>query len=438
MDADRFDLILRSLSQPRTRRAAVAALLTGVLGSVAPVAADTRGRKRGRKKGRGRARVCTEQLPAVCCATGNCTPGKGKNLAKCCYEDANVSNKNFAGANLGSANFSGADASRSNFAGANLGRACLVDADLTGAAVTGTTNLTGAIFCRTTMPDSSTNDSGCAKGTACCPTCIAEGEACGVGIGGACCNGTVCLGGRCVEACDVCPSGCPFDNLQDAVDDASAGDTIRICPGTYRTLEASIDKDLTIVGAGDGPNGTVLDGERRDTVLRIERDVTATIRDLTVTRGGVTGFDLGGGIFVGPDSTLTLERVQVTDNANGLLGGGILVTAGATLLLRQSGVTANTVDIEGQGGGIYNQGTVTLEASRVLRNVVPDGPGGGIFNVEGGILNLRDGSQVTENRAERGGGVFNQGQVTVSGGSAISGNTGGDCEDIGSGTGCPA
>ncbi|MCC7021284.1 MAG: hypothetical protein IT338_00570, partial [Thermomicrobiales bacterium] len=44
----------------------------------------------------------------------------------------------------------------------------------------------GAIFCRTTMPNGSRNDTGCAKGTPCCPTC-AETRRCARGQ--LCCNG---------------------------------------------------------------------------------------------------------------------------------------------------------------------------------------------------------------------------------------------------------
>ena len=238
---------MRTLGSPRTRRGVEAALLAGLLGPVVP-AAEAKG-SRGKARGDGarrRRKVRAEQLPSGCCSTGNCTPGKGKNLSKCCYGDGNVSGKNFSGANLGSVNFTRADASDANFSGANLGKACLIDADLTGATLNGSTNTGGAIFCRTTMPNGTTNDSGCSKGTTCCSTCIAEGQARGAGIGGTCCVGTTCLGG----VCAVCPSGCPFDTLGPAVDAADDGGTIRICSGTYRTLDVLIFKDVTIVGAG--------------------------------------------------------------------------------------------------------------------------------------------------------------------------------------------
>ena len=58
-----------------------------------------------------------------------------------------------------------ADLSGVNLTGANLSRANLTDVNLTGATLAGATltgaTLTGAIFCNTTMPDLTPNNSGC-------------------------------------------------------------------------------------------------------------------------------------------------------------------------------------------------------------------------------------------------------------------------------------
>ncbi|MBM3949758.1 MAG: pentapeptide repeat-containing protein [SAR202 cluster bacterium] len=88
---------------------------------------------------------------------------------------ANLSGGNFSGANLEGAymariDLSGADLSNTNLRGANLYQAMLFEADLTGADLTDVdlsfadmedAVTDGAIFCRTTMPDTSTNNSGC-------------------------------------------------------------------------------------------------------------------------------------------------------------------------------------------------------------------------------------------------------------------------------------
>ena len=89
----------------------------------------------------------------------------------------------------------GPTCSGANLTKANLSGACLVDATLSGATVTNNTNMYNAIFCRTTMPDGSINNSGCSSGTPCCPTCDAA-HLCPSG----CCN-------TAAGTCGVCPSG---------------------------------------------------------------------------------------------------------------------------------------------------------------------------------------------------------------------------------------
>ena len=54
----------------------------------------------------------------------------------------------------------------------------------------------------------------------------------------------------------VCPSGCPYDNVQDAVDAAIDGDIIKVAEGTYTGVSARegitqmvyISKSITIQG----------------------------------------------------------------------------------------------------------------------------------------------------------------------------------------------
>ncbi|MCC7021248.1 MAG: hypothetical protein IT338_00385, partial [Thermomicrobiales bacterium] len=81
------------------------------------------------------------------------------------------------------------------------------------------------IFCRTTMPNGSRNDTGCAKGTPCCPTC-AETRRCARGQ--LCCNGSCLTGDCCADGerpdpekpicrgniCAACPSDARCGNGQ--------------------------------------------------------------------------------------------------------------------------------------------------------------------------------------------------------------------------------
>ncbi len=239
MDGRSFDRLARLFGATGSRRDALRAVIAGaVLGGI-PVASEARKRRRGKASRRKRrAGLSAQAVPASCCSRGNCTPGPGKNLGKCCYEGGDLSGKNFKGANLGGANFSGATLTNANFSGANLGNACFADADLTDAMINRSTNWTGAIFCRTTMPDGSVDDSGCDDGTLCCPTC--EGD-CPVdpatGEPGFCCPGGICsCDGECCSDCFVNfnfrdAAGNPIPDSEFCCERVCAGDEAMCCDG---------------------------------------------------------------------------------------------------------------------------------------------------------------------------------------------------------------
>jgi hypothetical protein len=219
MDGRSFDRLARLLSESGSRRQALWAVLATTVMWTATTAAEAKGRQKAgarntsartsRRQRRDRSgELRAEALPAICCRSGNCAPGPGKNLAKCCYEEQDLPGQIFTGANLGKANFRGATLTNANFAGANLGNACLVDADLTGATFDVPANRFRAIFCRTTMPDGSINNDGCDNGTECCPTCAgSDGAVCPpnpqTGEAGFCCAGGFCsCGGVCCAGPD--------------------------------------------------------------------------------------------------------------------------------------------------------------------------------------------------------------------------------------------
>ena len=67
----------------------------------------------------------------------------------------------------------------------------------------------------------------------------------------AACNGLrgSCFNGAC--RCDVCAGGCRYPTVQDAVADLSGPTTITICAGAYLEY-ITIDRDLNLIGAGEG------------------------------------------------------------------------------------------------------------------------------------------------------------------------------------------
>lgn len=198
MDGQRFDALARTLSSRRTA-------IGGLLSALALVPLDAAARKKGKhRKGSAKRRVTAQES---CWRAGACIVSKGSNVSQCDLAGYTAPNPlDCTRCNLSRANLREADLTGVNFTRANLSGACLVNADFTGATFTNATNLYGAIFCRTILPDGSTNNSGCGSGTACCPTCVEEGGACGAGIGGSCCGSAQCTNGVC-QSCT--PANCP-------------------------------------------------------------------------------------------------------------------------------------------------------------------------------------------------------------------------------------
>jgi hypothetical protein len=201
MDRDRFDALTRLLATPGSRRAAISVLLgTGLVAKSLDALAKKPSKKdrdkgkakkaRNRKQQKKRARA---EAAAGCCKSGNCSPGTGKNLTRCCFEGQTLTKKSFKSSNLTEANFTGANLTNANFASTNLTRACLVDATITGANFK-SANLSGVVRCRT-KDGANVDDSGCHLGTPCCPTCTSDTQ---------CGDDERCCEGRCqaVECCD--------------------------------------------------------------------------------------------------------------------------------------------------------------------------------------------------------------------------------------------
>jgi hypothetical protein len=211
MDRERFDTLARLLATTGSRRATLGAVLGGFLLSEANVLAKD-GRRKGKRRGKDRrssrnTRRKQHVLQAEatgCCSGGRCLLRPGQNLFKCCFEDAELAGQNLKGANLGSANFARATLTNANFSGANLDRTCLVDADVRGARFGGA-NTGTSILCRT-KTDAGEDNSGCDRGTLCCPTCDDAHPCEGNDF---CCNGR-CRSGDCCDDSECTDPEAPF------------------------------------------------------------------------------------------------------------------------------------------------------------------------------------------------------------------------------------
>lgn len=240
---------------------------------------------------------------------------------------------------------------------------------------------------------------GCQGLTICGNVCVdtaTDRANCGQ-CGRACLPGEQCRNGVC--GCDVCtdPRECAFQRVQDAIDAASEGAVISICPGTYEGT-IGIGKDLSLIGAG--ADDTRLVTSDNESLASVRANVIVTIEGVTLSggRGSLDdeGIRRGGGIL--NSGILTLTGVAVTDNRANL------------------------------GAGVYNQGQarLTLDGVTIRRNeaIRPDGgasEGGGIYNFPGARLTITNGSIISQNTADNGGGLSNGSELTIRD-SAISDN----------------
>jgi hypothetical protein len=216
----------------------------------------------------------------------------------------------------------------------------------------------------------------------------------------------------------VCASGCDYSNIKAAIAASTTldGDMLAIGAGTYTKAGTTVNKSLTLQGAGAASTivqATATPGIAPDRVFHIIRGVTVTIQQLTIRHGSARS---GGGLW--NQGTLTLTNSVVSSNSSSFEGGGLFNEG--TLTLTNSMVSSNSSS--SGGGGLFNSsGTLTLTHSIVSDNSAYYG--GGLLNT-GGTLTLTD-STVSGNSSlhAQGGGLDNQiGTLTLTR-CTVSGNT---------------
>lgn len=208
-------------------------------------------------------------------------------------------------------------------------------------------------------------------------------------------------------AITVCPSGCDYTAIQDAINAAPSGGTITIAAGTYAG-GLTVHKNLTLVGAG--ASQTTISGGFVPIAIYV---ATVTISGVTFSGGTdnygavetnfatmtlrhcvVSGNTTGIGNLNG---TMTLDDTTVSDNSERFVGAGGIYNSGGTLTLDHSTVSGNTASVD--GGGILNFGTVTLNHSTVSGNTAGT-DGGGIYSTSGTVNGAVAGVNVFGNQPD--------------------------------------
>ena len=231
-----------------------------------------------------------------------------------------------------------------------------------------------------------------------------------------------------------------YGDLNAAINAAEGGSTLTV-QGTCtrqgspagRNAAFIINRSLTLQGVRTTDSGEpTLDGESLAGVVWVDRNVTVTIADLTITNGNAERGN-GGGLF-NDGGVVTLRDAVVSDNRAWVVGG-VQNNFGGIMVLRNTTVNGNLA--HAGGGGVYNAGEMTITESTVSDNTSETNAGGGIFNFssktypKSGTLAIVDSTIEGNRAAQSGGGIFNAGSevgvayVSISG-STIRNNESGD------------
>jgi len=165
-------------------------------------------------------------------------------------------------------------------------------------------------------------------------------------------------------------------SLREAIEAANAltmeASTITLPAGTYALSIAqrlSITADITITGAGSAT--TIVDGNHAVGVFDTEG--TDEIDGVTVRSGLDASGQGGGGIYNG--NTLTATDLVLDGNGTSGSGGGIFNVGNAYLI--QSVIQNNTAAV---GGGLANDGLISLLGSYTIDGNTSSAEGGGVWN----------------------------------------------------------
>jgi CSLREA domain-containing protein len=247
--------------------------------------------------------------------------------------------------------------------------------------------------------------------------------------------------------------------LRAAISEANAlaGDDIIFLPaGVYITTRPTLGDDANVGGDFDITSNITINGAAAGSTFiqaassagaateRVLHFVagTSTVNGATIRYGSCACGELGGGVYTGSNTNVTLNQVTISNNSIPLEGGGIYnlgtlsltnsaisdnrsgsggggISSSGTLSLTNSTVSGNSAS-GSSGGGISSSGTLTLANTTISGNSATDG--GGINNGSTGMLTLTN-TLISNNTAGfDGGGILNRGTMTLMN-STVSGNS---------------
>ena len=206
----------------------------------------------------------------------------------------------------------------------------------------------------------------------------------------------------------VCTAGAAELTLQGMIDQANAGDTIKLSSNTEVHATLQITKNLTL-----DLNGCTLRMTGTGSVLKVSGRATLTITDSSAAKSGtITGGNAedgdGGGVCVEAYATLEMTGGCIT-GCRAEDGGGVYIDNNATLKMTGGCITGCYAK---WGGGIFLDGTLYMSGTaRIADCTAGTETTDAIYNRNSGSLLYADGGTVD-------GMVNNQGTIRRSEGAA--------------------
>lgn len=179
----------------------------------------------------------------------------------------------------------------------------------------------------------------------------------------------------------VCPKGCDFTDIQQAIDASTSGDIIEIAAGTYAppaTLTTN-GKAITLRGAtnADGTPTTIIDGQGVRQVCRCDDGEGAATQFENLVITGGRSADGGGMYFLGSSPTLTNCTIigNTATSASPVDGGGGVWVSSSSARLTNCRIIAN---LAMHGGGLHMKSSYPILTNCTISENTAAYIGGGV------------------------------------------------------------
>ncbi len=186
------------------------------------------------------------------------------------------------------------------------------------------------------------------------------------------------------ETLEVCKSGCEYDSLQEAIEIATNGDTVRLGEGIYHT-GVRLNKCVSIQGAGKSKSIIAPINENGIVYMNLPENIECRISLSDLQIKGGQGRN-GGGVFLFYNAYKGAAKIALKDVD--IVGCSALYNGGGIYMENKSSfgtmsVTMENVRIQGNSAGEKGGGVYIFRAQTDMKNTIVSGndarEGGGIY-----------------------------------------------------------